>query len=139
VTWNAHLTRHLVSEQPPSTSGTHCPSLDILGVTPDKIAERAFVWNLLSPRYNANLVECPDLGAEASVHAEHLAVYYGGKRKEVEYLAAGFPDRSVAIFLLALFVESVYLCDLAGLVVAADECDLVWVSGGTLASSYKEN
>jgi hypothetical protein len=42
-------------------------------------------------------------------------------------LAARLPDRRVTILLLALLIEAVYLGDLAGLVVASDEGDLVGV------------
>jgi hypothetical protein len=49
-------------------------------------------------------------------------------------LTAGFPDRGVAIFLLAFFVEPVHLCYLAGFVVATDQHYPVGVSSrGILA------
>lgn len=68
------------------------------------------------------------------MHAEDFAVDDGGKREEVENLAAGFPDGGVAIFCLALFVEAVDLGDLAGFVVAADEGDTVGESGGVVST-----
>ena len=43
-------------------------------------------------------------------------------------MAATFPDRGVAVFLLALFVETVDLGDLTGLVVAADQGDAVRIT-----------
>lgn len=42
-------------------------------------------------------------------------------------MAARLPDRRVAVLLLALLVEAVDLSNLAGLMVTANEGDLVWV------------
>lgn len=62
------------------------------------------------------------------MHAKDFTVNDGGKSEEVEDLTARLPDRGVAVFLLAFFVEAVDLGDLAGFVVAADEGDFVWIS-----------
>lgn len=51
-----------------------------------------------------------------------------GKNKEVKNLTAGFPDGCIAILLLALLIETVYLCDLARLMVTADKGNAVGVS-----------
>lgn len=74
---------------------------------------------------NSYLIECPDFWGKASVHTQHLAVNDGGQSEEIEDLAAGLPDTGVAIFLLAFFVEAVYLGDLTGFVVASDEGNFV--------------
>jgi hypothetical protein len=71
------------------------------------------VWNLLSSGDDTNLIKSADLGTETSVDAEYLAVNDSGKSEEVKDLAARFPDRSVAVLLLALFVEAVNLRDLS--------------------------
>lgn len=47
------------------------------------------------------------------MNAENFAVNDRAENQEVEDLTAGFPNGCVAIFLLAFFVESVYLGDLA--------------------------
>lgn len=62
------------------------------------------------------------------MNAEDFAVNDGAKDEEIEDLTASFPDGGVAVFLLAFFVESVYLGDLARLVIAADEGDAVGVA-----------
>ena len=62
------------------------------------------------------------------MYAEDLAVDDRAQRHEVEDLTACLPDRCVAIFLHTFFVETVDLGNLAGFVVAADECYLVRVS-----------
>lgn len=62
------------------------------------------------------------------MHAQHLAVNERGQRQKVEHLASGFPNRGVAVLLLAFFVEPIHLRDLAGLVVAADQSNTFRVS-----------
>ena len=123
------LGRHLITEQPTSTAGADGPGVDVFWVTPHKIAESTFVGNLLGTCYHPDLVDCSNLRTQAAVHAEHGAIHYGGKDKEVKDLAASFPDGSVAVFLLAFFVESVDLRDLTRLMVASNEDDAVRVSG----------
>jgi hypothetical protein len=46
------------------------------------------------------------------MYTEHLAIDNGCECQEVEDLTAGLPDRGVAVFGLAFFIEAVYLCDL---------------------------
>ena len=123
------LRRDLVPKQPARAAGTDRPRLHLFRVAPDQVAERALVRDLLRARDDADLVERADLGREAAVHAEHLAVDDGGQGQEVEDLAGRFPDGGVAVFLLAFFVETVDLGDLAGFVVAADERDAIRIAG----------
>lgn len=67
------------------------------------------------------------------MHAEHLAVDDGGQGEEVEDLATGLPYGRIAVLLLAFFVETIDLCDLPRLMVAADERNAVRVSAFSLA------
>ena len=60
--------------------------------------------------------------------AENLAVDDGAEGHEVEDLTTCFPDRCVAVFLHAFFIETINLGDLAGFVVTADEGYAVGVS-----------
>lgn len=53
---------------------------------------------------------------------------YRCDRQQVKHLRAISPCIQATILLLAFFVESVYLCDLATFVVAAQQCDSVWPS-----------
>lgn len=76
--------------------------------------------NLLSSGYDADLVEGADLGGQASVNAENLAVDDGGEGEKVKDLATGLPYGSVAVLCLALFVETIDLSDLSRFVVATD-------------------
>lgn len=119
--------RHLVTKEPASAAWGNSPGLDVLGVTPDQIAESTFMGNLLCTSHNTNLVDCTNLRAQASVDAEDFTIDDGRKDKEVEDLAARLPNGRVAILLLTLLVETVDLSDLAGLVVTTNEGDLLRV------------
>ena len=123
------LRRDLIPKQPSSPPWTHRPRPHILRVTPDQVAKRALMRDLLRARNHADLIEGADFGGKAAVDAEDLAVDYGAQNEEVEDLAACFPDAGVAVFLLAFFVEAVNLGYLPRFVVAADEGHAVGVSG----------
>ncbi len=60
--------------------------------------------------------------------AENGAVDDGCEDEEVKNLTAGLPDRGIAVFVLALFVEAVDLCNLPRLMVTPDENDPIRVS-----------
>lgn len=62
------------------------------------------------------------------MHTKNLAVNDGGQGEEIEDLAAGLPDAGIAVFLLAFFVETIHLSNLARFMVASDERNLIWVS-----------
>jgi len=74
-----------------------------------RTAEGALVRDLLGPGDRPDLVDRPDVRAEAAVDAEDLAVDQGAEREVVKDLAAGLPDRAVAVLLLAFVVEAVDL------------------------------
>jgi len=117
----------LVTEEPASATRRNSPSVDVLGVTPDKITEGTLMRNLLSTSNDADLINSADFRAESSVNAEDLTINDSSKDEEVENLAAGLPDRRVAVLLLTLLVETVDLSNLAGFVVTSDEGDLIRV------------
>lgn len=84
--------------------------------------------DLLRTRHHADLVNGSDLGAQAPVDAQDLAVDYRRQDEEVKDVAAGLPHRRVAVLLLAFLVEAVYLRDLPGLVVASHQDNSIGVS-----------
>ena len=84
--------------------------------------------DLLGPSDDTDLIKGPDLGTQAAMDAEDFAIDDGSEDQEVEHLAATFPDRGIAVLLLAFFVEAVDLGDLARLMIATDESDTIWVS-----------
>jgi hypothetical protein len=69
--------------------------------------------DLLGASDDANLIKRSDFGGETTVNTEYSAINDSSQGKEVEDLTARLPDRGVSIRLLAFFVKSVYLGDLA--------------------------
>ena len=65
--------------------------------------------DLLVPLDQADLVEGADVGGEAAVHAEDLAVDQRGHGQHVEHLAAVAPHVAVPVLVLTLIVEPVNL------------------------------
>ena len=59
------------------------------------------------------------------MNTENFAVDECSENEEVKDLSASFPDRGIPVFLLAFFIESIDLGDLAGLMVAANKCDTI--------------
>ena len=67
--------------------------------------------DLLVPLDEADLVQGPDVGREAAVDAEDLAVDERGDGEHIEDLAAVAPHVTVAVLVLALVIEPIDLCD----------------------------
>lgn len=118
---------NLVAKEPAGAARADSPSLDVFGVGPNKIAESAFMGDLLRTGNNADLVDGADLRTKTTMDAEKFSIDDGSEDKEVEDMAARLPHGSVAILLLTLLVESVHLGDLTGLMVATNENDSVRV------------
>ena len=70
---------------------------------------------------HTHLIDALQVRTESTVDTKDTAVDDSAEGKVVEDLAAPAPDVGGAVLALALVVEAVDLCDLAGLVVAADE------------------
>lgn len=61
------------------------------------------------------------------MQAEELILHDCGERQVIEQLSEAFPDIRVAVFAGALIIEAVDLSDLAGLMVASEDGDAVFV------------
>jgi hypothetical protein len=118
---------NLVSKEPACTTGRNSPRLDILRIAPDQVAKSTLMRDLLGTSNDTDLIDGTDLRTQAAVNAENLTVNDSSKDEKIKYLAARLPDRRVSIFLLALLVKAINLGDLAGFMVASNECDLVGV------------
>ncbi len=117
--------RNLVAKEPTCTSWGNRPRVYIFRIAPDQITKGAFVGDLLGSSDDADLVQGAYFGRQAAVNAEDLAVNNGGKGQEVKDLAAGLPDRGVAVLCLTLFVEAIDLGDLSRFVVPSYQGDSV--------------
>jgi hypothetical protein len=121
------LSRNLVTEEPASTARRDSPSLNIFRVTPDQIAESTLMRDLLSTSNDADLINGTNLRAQTTMNTKNFTINDGSEDKEIENLAARLPNRRVTILLLTLLIKTIDLSDLARLVVASDEGDLVRV------------
>ena len=65
--------------------------------------------DLLVPLDESDLVQSPDVGREAAVDAEDLAVDERGDGEHVEHLAAVAPHVAVAILVLTLVIKAINL------------------------------
>jgi len=74
------------------------------------------------------VVQAVDRGTEASVQAEDLPVDERRQRQVVKQIGEVLPDVGVAVLAQTLVVESVHLCDLARLVVTAQDGDALPVA-----------
>lgn len=118
----------LIAKEPASTTRTHSPRIDVLGIAPYQVTESTLMRNLLGSGDNPDLIDGPDLGAETAMDTKNSAVHNRGEDKEIKDLAAGLPYRCVTVLRLALLVKAVDLSDLPRLVVSADKDDTVRVS-----------
>ena len=65
--------------------------------------------DLLVPLDESDLVQSPDVGREAAVDAEDLAVDERGDGEHVKHLAAVAPHVAVAILVLTLVIKAIDL------------------------------
>ncbi len=70
--------------------------------------------------------------------AKHSTIDDGSEDQEVENLTARLPDGCITVLLLALLVEAIDLGDLAGLMIAPNKCNPVWVSEKVSVRSDEE-
>lgn len=121
------LAGDLRSEEPSRASWRESPSLDVLRVRPEKIAERSLVRKLQSSFEKADLVEGLDVWRKTSVNAEDLSFNDSRNSEVIEDLNAVFPWVRVSVLADAFIIEAVHSCDLSGLVVSAEKGNAVWV------------
>ena len=110
-----------------STRG-NAPSTSVIWVTPEKIAHRTLMGNLLYTIQRTDVIECVDRGTQATVKAENLIIDEGGEGEVVEEVSEVFPDIRIAILSKAFVVEPVHLGDLTRLVVSTEDGDAVGIA-----------
>ena len=62
------------------------------------------------------------------MQAEYLVVYEGRQRQIVKQVGKEFPDVCIAVFSETFIIKAIHLCDLARLVISAEDSDALWVS-----------
>jgi hypothetical protein len=73
------------------------------------------------------------------MYTEKLAINDSSKDEEVKHVTASLPDGCIAVLLLTLLIETVNLCDLSRLVVAANEHYTVRISATWISNSPQED
>jgi len=86
------------------------------------------MWNFLYTVESSDVVEGVDAGGETSVEAEDLVVDESGKGEVVEEIREVLPYVGVAVFSETFIIETIYLCDLTGFVVATENGDALRIS-----------
>jgi hypothetical protein len=104
-----------------NTSIVFAPSSNVLiGIGPQKIAEKTAVRNISRAHNPADLLHRVEIRAQTTVHGEDLLVNDSGDRKAVEAVGESLPQLDV-IATLALVVESIDAVDRGALVVTSED------------------
>lgn len=112
---------NVLSECVPRTARRDSPSTAIIGITPQQITHRSFVWNFLDTIQGSNVVKGIDGRAQPTMQTEDLVFDESGEGEVIEKVGKVFPDIGVAIFAKTLVIEAVDLGDLTGLVVSTKD------------------
>ena len=113
------LVRDVLAERVAGASGRDSPASSVVGVRPKQVAHGSFVGHFNDSVDVADLVKCVQAGREAAVEAENLLFNDGAEGEVVEQVGKVLPDVRVAILPKTLVIKTVYLSDLAALVVAS--------------------
>jgi len=119
---------NVLAERVAGTSRRYAPAATIVRIGPQQITHGPFVRHLLYSIERANMVERVDRRRQAAVQTEYLALDERGERQIVEQVREELPDVCVAVLAKALVVETVHLCYLSALVVAAYQSNTIWVT-----------
>lgn len=85
------------------------------------------MWHFLYPVQRPNVVQRVDTWRKTAMKTEDLVVDEGGKRQIIEKICEALPDVGIAILSKTFIIEAVNLCNLTRLVVAAEDCDTLWI------------
>mmetsp|Transcript_6181 Transcript_6181/g.18522 ORF Transcript_6181/g.18522 Transcript_6181/m.18522 type:complete len:200 (-) Transcript_6181:145-744(-) len=112
---------HVLAELEPGAPCREGPPWGVCRVRPEQVADGAIVGHLLDAVEVPDVVQGRQAGGEARMCAEDPVLDHGSEGQIVEDVHEGLPDPRVAIQPHALLIETVHLCDLPGLVVAAKQ------------------
>lgn len=118
----------VLSEGVACASRRNTPAASIIRIRPQQIAHGPLVRHFLYSVLLHDMVEGVDGGGKAAVQTEDLFFDEGSEGEIVKEISEVPPHAGVPVFAEAFIVESVYLCDLTTLVVAAEDGDAILVS-----------
>jgi len=96
------LVHHFVPEYPASSPRIPPPGLDVLGIGPHQVSQRAFVGYFLLAVQQPHLVDGRQIRGKPSVNAQYVSIDDSAEREEVEGLVEIFPAIRVAVLLVDL-------------------------------------
>lgn len=102
------FTHHSGPKLPACSAVRADPGLDVLGVGPHEVLERAFHGDLLASVDGPDLVDSVDERGQTCVHTEDRSFNEGGNPKVVEHLSAVLPDIRISVLLHDFIVEAVH-------------------------------
>lgn len=118
------LQRHLPSEQPAGATRRHGPGLEVFGVCPHQITERAFMGDFHASVDKSNLVKSLNIRRKATMDTKNLSLNDGADSQIVENLSAILPRVRVSVLTDGLVVEAVNSGDLPRFVVASQKSNV---------------
>ena len=121
IVQQVEVIHHLVSEYPARTSWVPAPGFDVLRVGPHQISQRTLVGYFLLTIQETHLVDGGQIGWQASMHAEQVAIDDGSQWEEVKGLIEILPAIWISVFLVDLIQEAIHHRDVPALVVAPQQ------------------
>jgi len=115
--------RDILTKGVSSPSGRDAPAAPVIWVRPEQVTHGALVRHLLQPVQGPDVVQRVDAGGEAAVQTEDLAVHQRREGQVVKQVSEIFPHVGVSVLPQTLVIETIDLCDLTALVVAAKNGD----------------
>ena len=94
--------------------------LTLLGVGPEQVAEESILRNLSWACYLLELCHSDELWRQAAVHTQDLIIDESGNGHAIKDVLELFPDAN-GVATLAFIIETIDTVDLAALVVASQE------------------
>jgi hypothetical protein len=122
----AKLLNDVLTEDKADTSVVWGPTVYLIRICPQKIAQDTFVRDVCWSVYAVDLLHNIDLGRQTSMHTENSLVNNSCYWEIVKHGAKLSPHRKI-VSPLALIVETIHPCDGVALVVASEQEDHVWV------------
>lgn len=120
--------RDILAERIARTTRGDSPTTSVIWIGPEEITHGPFVWHLLYTIKGADVIEGIDARRKTTMQAEDLIVDQCSKGKVIEQIGEIFPDVGVAILSKTFIIETIYLGDLTGFVVASEDGDALGIS-----------
>mmetsp|Transcript_74211 Transcript_74211/g.172137 ORF Transcript_74211/g.172137 Transcript_74211/m.172137 type:complete len:242 (-) Transcript_74211:52-777(-) len=109
-------------------TGRDAPAATLIRVRPEEVTHRPFMRHLLNAVQLTDVVQGVERWGDASMHADDLVLHHGRHGQVVKGVREELPNGRPAVGTHTFVKEAVDLCDLATLVVAAEESDALLIA-----------